>query len=302
MNIRLFSQRVILAITDTDQHFMSLFNDNDISRPQTFYKYLTYGDWFYNFLAGKSIKFSSRSEFNDPLDCRAALKDKEFETAIIDYEMRLKIRGVPKETRSEKIKKYRESGSDRLKRFANYIDKILDKVGVLCVTEEWDNFLMWSHYADHHRGVCVGFKSDVDIFKTALKIKYEPDRPILVMPDALSNMEALYNANYLTKAKSWERELEWRILKKPLSEAERRYEEQYAKSKNMAPHDVKLFCDQHGAGYYEFCNSAIRDITLGAKIDPSVESDIRSFIQKLNLDVVVYKATLKEYEYAVIRE
>src|ERR1035441_3016297 len=29
--------------------------------------------------------------------------------------------------------------------------------GLLCFSEEWNNILLWSHYADQHRGVCLGF-------------------------------------------------------------------------------------------------------------------------------------------------
>ena len=29
--------------------------------------------------------------------------------------------------------------------------------GVLCFTRKWDNPVLWSHYADKHRGVCLGF-------------------------------------------------------------------------------------------------------------------------------------------------
>ena len=30
--------------------------------------------------------------------------------------------------------------------------------GVLCFSRDWDNPVLWSHYADKHRGVCLGFE------------------------------------------------------------------------------------------------------------------------------------------------
>lgn len=29
--------------------------------------------------------------------------------------------------------------------------------GMLCFSESWDNPVLWSHYADKHRGICLGF-------------------------------------------------------------------------------------------------------------------------------------------------
>jgi len=33
----------------------------------------------------------------------------------------------------------------------------LEKYGVLCFSRSWNNVLMWSHYADRHKGICLGF-------------------------------------------------------------------------------------------------------------------------------------------------
>src|SRR5436305_495874 len=32
------------------------------------------------------------------------------------------------------------------------------KFGLLCFSERWDNPVLWSHYAEKHRGVCLGFE------------------------------------------------------------------------------------------------------------------------------------------------
>ncbi len=41
--------------------------------------------------------------------------------------------------------------------------------GVLCFSKDWSNPLLWSHYADQHKGICLGF----DISEESLeKIEY----------------------------------------------------------------------------------------------------------------------------------
>jgi len=34
---------------------------------------------------------------------------------------------------------------------------VVDTTSVLCFGRSWNNILMWSHYADRHKGICLGF-------------------------------------------------------------------------------------------------------------------------------------------------
>lgn len=40
---------------------------------------------------------------------------------------------------------------------AKDFDESNKKMGVLCLTEDCASILMWSHYANKHQGVCIGF-------------------------------------------------------------------------------------------------------------------------------------------------
>jgi hypothetical protein len=35
-----------------------------------------------------------------------------------------------------------------------------EKIGLLCFSQAWKNPVLWSHYADRHRGICLGFDID----------------------------------------------------------------------------------------------------------------------------------------------
>jgi hypothetical protein len=35
--------------------------------------------------------------------------------------------------------------------------EFVEQYGVLCFSRSWDNILMWSHYGDRHKGICLGF-------------------------------------------------------------------------------------------------------------------------------------------------
>jgi hypothetical protein len=58
--------------------------------------------------------------------------------------------------------------------------------GLLCFSESWDHLLMWSHYANKHQGICLGF--DVDD-KFVARVKYSDRRiPIEWKDEAAGNV------------------------------------------------------------------------------------------------------------------
>jgi len=42
----------------------------------------------------------------------------------------------------------------------NFIRNMLSDSKILCLAAPHDNILMWSHYADHHTGAVLRFKTD----------------------------------------------------------------------------------------------------------------------------------------------
>jgi hypothetical protein len=53
--------------------------------------------------------------------------------------------------------------------------KFSRKYGLLCFSKVWSNSLMWSHYADRHRGICLGF--DVPQ-RELIRVEYNAHRMI----------------------------------------------------------------------------------------------------------------------------
>lgn len=55
-------------------------------------------------------------------------------------------------------------------------DEMSKHRGVLCFSLSWHNPLLWSHYADKHRGVALGFDVQDQILKA---VSYVEQRPVL---------------------------------------------------------------------------------------------------------------------------
>jgi hypothetical protein len=59
------------------------------------------------------------------------------------------------------------------KKMRGWAERINQQEAVLCFAESWQDPLMWSHYGDRHRGVCLGF----DVRDSTVKhIDYRPER------------------------------------------------------------------------------------------------------------------------------
>jgi hypothetical protein len=97
------------------------------------------------------------------------------------------------------------------KAFLAVRDHMCAKRGVLCFSRSWSNPLLWSHYADKHRGVCLGF----DVPETHIvRVRYDSKRLVNVLPQLLAggpDSEALMARLLVTKFHDWKYEDEVRI-------------------------------------------------------------------------------------------
>ena len=74
-------------------------------------------------------------------------------------------------------------GKENRRKFRKAVKKIDDKYGIICFCKNWHNPVLWSHYADKHQGVCLGF----DISEKIYPITYVKDRLAQIHPEKLKN-------------------------------------------------------------------------------------------------------------------
>lgn len=182
-----------------------------------------------------------------------------------------------------------------------------DLAYITCMTESNSNILMWSHYADSNKGLCVEYDLKqlrnplFEITKHIFPIIYM-NRRVLVkdlhsLVDSHKRLkytireEAVYDGDenlddlvplFLTKAKCWEYEQEWRII--------------YT-LKQMDEIDDKVLYN----GTIPF--PCISGVYLGYRIDPEVRENIIEICQrltkKMGRQVLVHQAKLSEHGYDI---
>jgi len=160
-------------------------------RPSTFYKYLSPDRT--DVLQNLRIRFTQVSALNDPFESfpGVLIGDRDWYLQVfrarIDEEMeQLGIRGEGKR------KQYWRSRKGEFDHFhkcytdvawlmgqSELVQHMSDTVhGCLSLSATSTNILMWSHYANHHRGYVIGFHGNHDYFGPSVdEVKYSVTRP-----------------------------------------------------------------------------------------------------------------------------
>jgi len=170
------------------------------------YKYCAYNTNSLSILINKKIWVAKPDSFNDPFDCKIRFKPEMNPEAFRKY---LDRTGRT----SGNLHKDYEIFQEVLQKFRD-ID--IQNLGVFSMSQIKDNILMWSHYANQHKGFCIGFvrKSDNllgDIDKTQ-PVEYDCNYPEVDPLDENGNYDqSIFTKMLFTKAKDWEYEKEWRL-------------------------------------------------------------------------------------------
>jgi Protein of unknown function (DUF2971) len=181
-------------------------------------------------LREREIYFPSPNDFNDPFDCFLMLRydllpDKEKKLKYEEFyrsshpdastsEVQLHIK------RWERLKlietNYLLSNSEKMLRDNN------ERIGILSLTKTKTPILLWSHYANSHKGFAVGFDSKmlienilysfnfIHIDARYTDVDYSTDYPIII-PSKTNDIETKLKP-LSTKSKEWSYEQEYRII------------------------------------------------------------------------------------------
>lgn len=204
------------------------------------------------------IFFAPPCSFNDPFDSRPAFT---FEAPVDEmkaYYRRLCGKRMPQLTEREveaeierifadpKTDLRAPQGQSRIQDLHSHA--LGQEVGVLCLSSVRDHILMWSHYADCHRGICLEFDAGADFLSRARPIGYEESR-MLINPFR-DRDEEMAEKTFLMKAAHWHYEGEWRLI---------RYE---------------------GPGEEAFAPATLTGIVLGALASEDTERRVRAWARE----------------------
>ncbi len=215
--------------------------------PDRFYKFRSLAAEGYEqcrqVLRQRSLHWPCPAVFNDPYDCAPLFRvsaDREAFRAYLKSVVRERGEGLPRAERQTMVtqgakvsrKVYEQALID------GHAERLAG-IGVCSLSEVKDEVLMWSHYADSHRGFALVFAPAPGdgYFEHAQSVSYTRDRPVIALP--YRDPEAILAPALLTKADFWAYEREWRLL-----------------SPDRPP------------GYYRFPAAALTGLIFGARMPP----------------------------------
>ena len=247
---------------------------------QKLYKYSPFSTNLLSALVSGRLWYSKATSFNDPFDCAVINYQRQFELGrerAIEKMLR-RPSAPPEATESEKkltealqqihnqFITHRSEHDNRhsglLATAGSSIQESLYDFGVLCLTEDPRNILMWSHYSANHTGVCLEFER---VKGSKLEVDVKPVR--YVSKRYLSkNSDLVFD-----KFDGWEYEREWRLL------------------------------ESHGDRLYPF-PGPLRSIICGAKMHKEDIAVIRNLVESPDFKrhrVVVKTASMHHAKYSI---
>lgn len=231
------------------------------------YRHQSFASHYVQGLENSTLYFSSPSNFNDPFDSYFSLEkqpDKEFHNQILKN---LKIKGNPAQNILNR-KKSQFLLSQSFKE-GSFFEERFNRIGVICLNHSPLNILMWSHYADYHRGFLLEFKFPRKV-KNLEKLNFFP------FPVNYSNSfptgaltgfdeEVLYNMLY-TKAEDWVYEKEFRVI--------------------GTGFETK---DDHENRIFNYPQNWLSPVILGCNTEINNSQKINNVLKKNGLNIPIYK-------------
>jgi hypothetical protein len=244
---------------------------------QKIYKYISLSgefgrDAIKNAIEKNRLYWQSPVLFNDPFDCYPVLYFGESKKDTAAFNKRaVKIFGSGK-SRIERRKDLKNLAAYPVTEMEQKLQegwiKSLSESSIACFSEVEDDPLMWAHYADSHKGVCLVFEEiagpQTNWF--ALPVTYQKSRPRLNLT-SFNNPEMAMQAICL-KSDHWSYEREKRMV-------------EWGK----AP------------GYRNFPASQLKGIILGARIGGDDEAFVLELLKKHRPELEVHRATIDDIQF-----
>ena len=233
-----------------------------------------------------SCILSSFTDFNDPFDCtfRPTFEGSKYDKAkfaqiAVRHEGgRLKRKELREKVRGE-LHQLDDPGFRNDVR--NSMMREMKTWGICCFSAVRDNILMWSHYANKHQGFCLEFANERNNERFGVEVRDDGqyEEPMVSAPLQVGYSDIYPVANlihdniskeiFLTKAKQWAYEEEWRLI---------------------VPHHL---------GTWHFPSQYLTGVIFGCRMSDEHKEMIREWCRNREPAISYYEARESEDSYAL---
>jgi hypothetical protein len=228
--------------------------------PHYIYKYTSINEFLYETLMRSELWFNPPAHFNDPFDSFLPIDfGLECFKTMEGWET---SPGLTKEVQSKALRPII---------FRNELEELRNQMGVSCFSSVPDNLIMWSHYADKHKGLILKFGA-AELQKVFYNIR------------SVIYTNRVKPLNYEKPASG--------IIDKLLTRKSTHWK---------AESEIRIIAKKHGP--YSFPKSALKEIIFGLKCDSRQLTDIMHLIQKFGYPSTSFAQVQSEnYEYKLRKD
>ncbi len=185
--------------------------------PSILYRYRSGNSWDIDGLKNDTIWLSTLKEYNDPFENRLCI---DFEGVVDSYlkmdpqviaQMRLKHIDKNHPIYKEIIKDIKVRG----KKLQESLSMKKLRIFTACFCEEKSSLLMWAHYANSHKGFCIGYKFEDIIEKfgiNILPVVYSKEYSAIQSYETFIDYDRFFLEEWRSKSEEWSYEKEWRLV------------------------------------------------------------------------------------------
>lgn len=251
-----------------------------------YYKHLRSSNGSRAMISDGTVRFTDPLDFNDPFDCCYDAEDGFLGKTSAEIAALLRRYQQPKMSPANRhmatkkiVRLHRQKIKD-----GRFFAEMNKHVGVVCLNQSPLNILMWSHYAENHKGFLVELKFPKETLKSDLygdfipiPVKYVKDYPIMTKEDKRDNSKI--DKAYFHKSEDWSYECEFRVVVSGLTERIMKY-----------PRDIML------------C-SVIAGLRVTDEDFVLLQQAVKTAEAQMNLEVPLYRveSVPKKYELTVKR-
>lgn len=213
--------------------------------PKRLYKYRPFKTDTVIELERNVVYYADPKDFNDPLDCSPVvhvdINVPELERLC--FKMLVQVRGPKADQQAAKVAAGRRIDKMRydstepdwdggpvdvesvLRRYLardiqECLERLMRRKGVFSLAQKWNCPLMWSHYAEQHKGICIEYDTSQLEFGTPCAIDYSGIRDIKAsdlydwqVKRLTTARDRVHNSYFYRKARQWGYEKEWRHVR-----------------------------------------------------------------------------------------
>ena len=216
---RVLRTLIITALTETgrsrDAVYEKIGEFYYFNAPKYLYKYYSENPLNLDTIKKHEMWYSAPCNYNDAFDCDISINEKALFECFL------------KEASQERRIRQGSSGWMNLKgvvhkqihNLQEEFEETKRTTGISCLSESDSSLLMWAHYANNHKGMCVEY----ELLKISNQLKFTPV-PVIYTNDrvTLSSLESenldhdtmkIFVESITTKSSEWNYEKEWRIIR-----------------------------------------------------------------------------------------